>query len=79
MNDDSLPSQADQSVPTKPKDVMTIDELSEYLQVSKSTLYKRAQDGTLPAQKIGKHRRFYKQSINDWMREGDRNRAESSP
>ncbi len=61
----------------KPKDVMTIDELAEYLQVSKSTLYKLAQDGRLPAQKVGKHWRFYTQSINDWMREGDHARAVS--
>lgn len=61
----------------KPKDVMTIDELAEYLQVSKSTLYKLAQEGRLPAQKVGKHWRFYKQSIDDWMREGKRSQADS--
>lgn len=66
-----------EGAPMKPKDVMTIDELAEYLQVSKSTLYKLVQDGRLPAQKVGKHWRFYTQSINDWMREGDHARAVS--
>ena len=34
----------------KPPPVMTIDELSEYLQVSKSTLYKLAQEAKVPGQ-----------------------------
>ena len=53
----------------KPKDVMTIDELSEYLQVSKSSLYKLAQDGKVPGQKVGKHWRFRKEAIDRWLDE----------
>ena len=51
----------------KPKDVMTIDELAEYLQVSKSSLYKLAQDGQVPAQKVGKHWRFHRETIDSWL------------
>lgn len=54
------------------KGVMTIDELAEYLQVSKSTLYKLAQAGRLPAQKVGKHWRFRKEAIDRWLDERDR-------
>jgi len=46
---------------------MTIDELSEYLQVSKSTLYKLAQEGRLPGQKVGKHWRFHREAIDKWL------------
>jgi excisionase family DNA binding protein len=35
--------------------VLTIDELAEYLKISKSTLYKLAQEGSIPSQKVGKH------------------------
>lgn len=55
----------------KPPDVMTIDELSEYLQVSKSSLYKLAQDGQVPGQKVGKHWRFHKAVIDRWLAKGE--------
>lgn len=48
-------------------DVMTIDELSEYLKISKSTLYKLAQEGGLPGQKVGKRWRFHRGAIDDWL------------
>jgi excisionase family DNA binding protein len=47
--------------------VFTIDELAEYLKISKSTLYKLAQGGALPGQKVGKHWRFHKDAIDDWL------------
>lgn len=67
-------------------EIMTIDELAEYLKISKSTLYKLAQVGGLPGQKVGKRWRFHKGAIDDWLRQhpehgGNRNargaRAES--
>lgn len=48
--------------------VFNIDELAEYLKISKSTLYKLAQLGTVPGQKVGKHWRFHKDAIDDWLR-----------
>lgn len=42
----------------KQDDIMTMDELAEYLKISKSTLYKLAQDNKLPGQKIGKPWRY---------------------
>lgn len=50
-------------------EVMTIDELSAYLKISKSTLYKLAQNGGLPGQKVGKRWRFHKKAIDDWLRQ----------
>ncbi len=47
--------------------VMTITELSEYLKISKSTLYKLAQEGKLPSQKVGRHWRFRKETIDRWL------------
>ena len=49
---------------------MTLDELSVYLKIPKSTLYKLVQEGRLPGQKIGKQWRFGKQGIDQWLAEG---------
>jgi excisionase family DNA binding protein len=48
-------------------DIMTIEELSAYLKVSISTLYKLAREGKIPANKIGRHWRFHKQAIDRWL------------
>jgi len=55
--------------PTRtPPDVMTIDDLAAYLQVSKSSLYKLAQEGKVPGQKVGKHWRFHRETIDEWLK-----------
>ena len=56
--------------PEKPKNIMNIGGLSKYLDVSKSTLYKLAQEGKLPGQKVGKHWRFRKETVDKWLDEG---------
>lgn len=43
---------------------MTIDELSAYLKIAKSTLYKPAQEGKLPSQKVGWHWRFHREAVD---------------
>ena len=55
----------------QPDDVLTIDELAAYLKIAKSTLYKLAQEGRLPGQKVGKHWRFRKVSIDRWLEENN--------
>ncbi len=49
--------------------VLTIDELAVYLKIAKSTLYKLAQEGKLPGQKVGRHWRFRKETIDRWLDE----------
>ena len=46
---------------------LTIHELSAYLKIAKSTLYKLAQEGKLPGQKVGRHWRFHKVTIDRWL------------
>lgn len=48
-------------------DVLTIEELSVYVKVSKSTLYKLVREGKIPCQKVGRHSRFRKDAIDDWL------------
>lgn len=47
--------------------VMTIEEVSKYLQIPLSSLYKLAQEGKIPCQKIGRHWRFRKETIDRWL------------
>ena len=50
-------------------EILTIEELSRYLKISKSTLYKLAQQGKIPGQKVGRHWRFKKSAIDMWLSE----------
>lgn len=42
-------------------------EVARFLRVPKSTVYKLARLGQLPASKIGKHWRFLRRDIHEWM------------
>jgi len=53
----------------QPVEVMSIDDLAQYLKISRSTLYKIAQEGGLPGQKVGRRWRFHKSAIDDWLRQ----------
>ena len=49
--------------------VFTIGELAAYLKISKSTLYKLAQEGSLPGVKVGRHWRFHKDAVDAWLKQ----------
>ena len=50
--------------------IMTIEDLAEYLKISRSTLYKLLQDGRLTGQKVGKRWRFHQDAIDEWVKSG---------
>lgn len=52
-----------------PDEVLTINELSVYLKIPKSTLYKLVREGKVPCQKVGRHWRFRKRAIDRWLEE----------
>ncbi len=54
--------------------VMTIEELSVYLKIAKSTLYKLAQEGKLPGQKVGRHWRFHREAVDQWLKRHPENK-----
>jgi excisionase family DNA binding protein len=58
--------------------ILTIENLSSYLKIPKSTLYKLAQDGKLPGQKIGKDWRFRRDVIDRWLEDNDARREKYS-
>ena len=52
--------------------VMTIQEVSAYLRLGQSTIYKLVKDGELPGRKIGGQWRFSRRKLEEWLerREG---------
>lgn len=52
-----------------PPEIMTISETAEYLRISISSLYKLAQEGRIPCQKVGRHWRFRRQALDRWLEE----------
>ena len=48
-------------------DVLTLKELSDYLKIPESTIYKLVREGKIPAHKIGRQWRFRKLVIDQWL------------
>ncbi len=46
-------------------EILTVKEVSQYLRIPVSTLYKLTEEGKIPAIKIGKHWRYMKKDIAD--------------
>lgn len=49
------------------KDLLTLSEVSTFLKVPKSTIYKLARERRLPGHKVGKHWRFVREEIETWV------------
>lgn len=46
---------------------LTIVELAGYLKLSRTKLYRMAQNGDIPASKIGSQWRFNRMEVDEWM------------
>ncbi|MEI6503719.1 MAG: helix-turn-helix domain-containing protein [Armatimonadota bacterium] len=51
-------------------DVMTTEEVSQYLRLSVQTVKQRARDGRMPAARIGRSWRFLKAEVDRWLARG---------
>lgn len=49
-------------------EILTLEELAAFLKLSKSSLYKQLAQGKIPGQKIGRHWRFSRAAIDEWLR-----------
>ena len=56
-------------------DVMTLNEVAEYLRIPRSTAYKLVQEGRIPGQKVGRQWRFRRDTIDRWLDEGGQAKA----
>jgi excisionase family DNA binding protein len=50
-------------------DILTLTEVAAYLRVTKRTLYRLAQEGQLPAFKLGGTWRFRREELDRWITE----------
>ena len=46
---------------------MTLQDVAEYLQLSKDQIYRLAQSGKIPASKVGSRWRFRRERVDQWM------------
>ncbi len=51
-----------------PSEVMTVEELAEYLKLDPQTIYRRFRRGQLPGVRIGRAIRFKRDVIDNWLR-----------
>lgn len=54
--------------PLDPIELMTIHDVAKYLRLSEANLYKMAQEGSIPAIRIGKVWRFKKEVLDEWIK-----------
>jgi excisionase family DNA binding protein len=52
------------------KDILTIEEAAEYLQLGKLSIYKLARSGKIPHKKVLNKYRFVKEDLKKWV-QGD--------
>jgi len=50
-------------------DILTLDEVAEYLKAGKRTIYRMAQKGEIPAFKFGGTWRFRRRELDAWIGE----------
>ncbi len=68
-----LPSSTDKDVGAgggrQPRRILTVSDLSEYLQIHRTTIYRMLKEGRLPAFRVGSDWRFSLEAIEQWQRE----------
>jgi excisionase family DNA binding protein len=49
-------------------ELMTLEEIADYLRVTEKTVYRMLKKGTIPAIRVGKGWRFEKHTIEEWLK-----------
>jgi len=52
------------------EEIMIIEECAKYHKTSVSTIYRLAQEGKIPATKVGNQWTFQKKKIDEWLEKG---------
>jgi excisionase family DNA binding protein len=48
-------------------DILTVEEAAVLLRIPRSSVYTLAQQGRIPAQKVGRHWRFHRRTLEEWI------------
>ncbi len=51
----------------KVNEILTLNEAAELLRIPRSSVYKLAREGKIPAQKVGRHWRFHRETLINWI------------
>lgn len=57
---------------TTDSEFLTAEEVSQYLRIPLSTVYKLVTDKTLPAFRVGKHWRFRRETLQEWIKKQEK-------
>jgi excisionase family DNA binding protein len=55
--------------PAGENEILTVEEVAAYLRLQPQTIYKWAQEGRIPAAKLGKEWRFRRSILDRWLDE----------
>lgn len=50
---------------------LSVQEIAQYLGISKETIYRWVESGKIPAHKIGKQWKFQVSEVNSWIKSGE--------
>jgi excisionase family DNA binding protein len=53
--------------PGRGNEILTVEEVAAYLRLQPQTIYKWAQEGRIPAAKLGKEWRFRRSILDRWL------------
>ena len=59
-------------------EIMTVQEVAQYLRLSTATVYKLAQAGKIPSTRVGRMWRFKRELIDEWIRQQSSRQHETS-
>lgn len=60
-------SQGEETQEGNERPVMNVEEVADYLRISKRSVYNLAAAGEMPAAKVGEQWRFYRPEIDRWL------------
>ena len=49
------------------QEILTVKEVAKYLRVTPDTVYRLSKRGTIPASKVGRHIRFKREDIEEFL------------
>ena len=58
---------------------LSVDEICEYLGMSRDTIYKWIEEKGLPAYRLGRQWKFKAEEIDEWVRKGSNHKTNLNP
>jgi len=59
--------------------LLTLEEVADYLRLSKDTVYRLANTGKIPASKVGSQWRFRREDVDQWLEKNKNVRRDEAP